>query len=53
MGVAFAEIVESLATSKKFPGVAEAEANPEECRVYALTLLSHHKDKMGDTDGTP
>ena len=43
MGKAFAEIEQSLASSKKFPGASEAEAKPEECRVYALTLLAHHK----------
>lgn len=51
MGLAFAEIEKSLATSKKFPGASEVEAKPEECRVYALTLLAHHKDRIGDVDG--
>ena len=40
MGKAFAEIEQSLASSKKFPGASEAEAKPDECRVYALTLLA-------------
>ena len=51
MGVAFAEIEKSLASSGKFPGASEAEAKPDDCRVYALTLLAHHKDKMGDAEG--
>ena len=51
MGAAFAEIETALAKTKKFPGASAEEKAPESTRVYALTLLAHHKEQVGDVDG--
>ena len=51
LGDIFQSIVDSLESSRKFPGASSEEAEPEECRAYALNLLAHHKEKTGDREG--
>ena len=51
LGDIFRSIVDSLESSRKFPGASSEEPEPERCRAYALTLLAHHKEKTGDLEG--
>ena len=52
LGDIFCSIVDSLESSRKFPGASsELQPEPERCRAYAVTLLAHHKEKTGDLEG--